>query len=54
MALIIASVIIIILFIVMDLIKIKCPDCNGECEGSYNAEIDKVVYTCKSCGKQWV
>ena len=35
--------------------KAKCPDCGAELEEAfYDPNIDKVVYKCPECGKEWV
>jgi len=37
------------------LIALKCPDCGSDMAGDmYNSIIDKVIYTCTKCGKQWI
>ena len=33
----------------------KCPDCGGKLKRFYyDAEIDKDVYKCESCGKEYI
>ena len=35
--------------------KPHCPDCGGIMDGDqFDMEIDKVVYTCRDCNKEWV
>lgn len=35
--------------------KLHCPDCGGVMDGDQlDMELDKVVYTCRKCGKEWV
>lgn len=35
--------------------KPHCPDCGGVMDGDqFDMEIDKVVYTCRICNKEWV
>ena len=35
--------------------KPRCPDCGGVMDGNqFDMEIDKVVYTCRECNKEWV
>lgn len=39
----------------IDFFSLKCPSCGSKMYGEfYDMEIDKMVYKCESCGKQWV
>ncbi len=43
-----------ILFVILGIcLKVKCPECGNECEGHYEATVDKIVWTCKKCGHRW-
>lgn len=34
--------------------KCHCPDCGGVMDGDQlDMVLDKVVYTCRNCGKEW-
>ena len=34
--------------------KHHCPDCDGIMDSDvFNMELDRVVYKCRNCGKEW-
>ena len=36
-------------------LKCHCPDCDGIMDSVfYNSKIEKLVYKCRDCGKEWV
>lgn len=40
---------------IRSLFILHCPDCDGEMESEFfDMSIDKMVYKCKQCGKEWV
>jgi predicted RNA-binding Zn-ribbon protein involved in translation (DUF1610 family) len=31
-----------------------CPECDGEMTSCFEMELDRLLYTCKECGKEWI
>lgn len=51
----IVGVLIGIVLLVIPFIRDRCPDCKGKLvDTDYDTNIDKVVWTCKRCGKKWI
>lgn len=43
------------IFKIKNLFKQSCPDCNGIMDCMYlDMQFDKLVYKCRSCGKEWI
>lgn len=40
---------------IKEFFKLKCPNCGGEMRSIFlDMKIDKVVYKCKKCEKEWI
>lgn len=34
--------------------KQTCPNCGHKLDSSFAIDLDKLLYTCKKCGKEWI
>lgn len=40
---------------IKDFFSLHCPECSGRMKGEFlDMTIDKVVYKCEKCGKEWL
>jgi len=37
-----------------DIFSIKSPCCDKRMSSVFDLQFDKLVYTCKKCGKEWI
>lgn len=46
--------IILILIVIVSILPHKCPDCKSNMNTMFDPFLDKMIYQCKGCGKEWL
>lgn len=52
---IVLLIVAILIVLLLKSIKLRCPECGGELKNDcYDSFIDKCIWRCKRCGKEWI